>query len=430
VDKLSWINDYKFQVKNCDNAYAVSDGTTGKIVHSNSNLVDAITFAMDNLSPGRNWKETILLKVTGSITKPIFVYQRSYIRFILRGHIQPINGIGQFTHPNGGIYEPHIFWVEQSFQIELDGGHLDGNKTYYDTLPGGDSNLRAINPILITNQASQIKIRNVECKNYTNFGITVYDADRVDVENCFVHDGWQTGIAIESWGQSSITPTRAERVRIIGNRIKDIGQVDRDKYEGPDPFGETNRNGIHFEGFFNTNRNETYRDPATGDIVTYFRNWASHPWGCIVDGNIVEGVGKDYPSNTLKSTGNAINSNAGFHLLIKNNICINGRGQGITLFNSKSCMISNNQIFDCAKENTPSYNNGMMIDDSGVVDPSGQGSFENIIMSNRIRQHGGYALDERNVANRNLIHGNNGYNNTSGGFRTIGSSTLNTDNIN
>jgi len=417
-----WFGEYKYLIiPSGSSNFSVYDGDTGLIKITTGSLPNAVTYGINNLTSGRNWTETIVVKNTGStaitLSSPIFIGNRSYVRLVVRGSFKAVDAISTFSHPSGSTYQPHLLWIESSNTIEVIGGHIDGNTTYFGGLSSGSANLRSICPVAISG-STNIKIRDMELSFFTGYGILCYDSDRIDLENNYIHDGWQAGIAVINFSQNRT----GERIRVVGNRIKKNAQFAQDIYGASSPFETPNRNGVSIEGFFNAGQT-SYFCPFRMGSVSYTRSWATHPFGVLIESSMIEDVGRQ----VFGSEGNGMSILSSFHVIAADNILINGTGEGIILTNAKSCIVADNEVVNCAINNVTGYNNGIRIDDAGVNDGAGQGSFENIIAGNRIRQHG-TAIVERNLANRTLIHGNNYWFNTSTGS-TIGSLTVAPDNI-
>jgi len=100
------------------NVIYAKDGENGTIEFQSSDAVSVIQQALNSLTPGRTWKEKVLIKGMFTITDTIKI--PSYAILEIQGELKLANGINknmiENSDPTGG-----------NAQIEVIGGGLHGN---------------------------------------------------------------------------------------------------------------------------------------------------------------------------------------------------------------------------------------------------------------------------------------------------------------
>jgi hypothetical protein len=114
--KLPPVTEASYIVYEEEGTYYAKNGRTGQVEFSSSSAKEAIQYAIDSLTPGRNWIETVVLK--GKFTLDDTIMLPSYTRIVLNGLVRLANGVNK----------PLLRTVPNAVYFVIEGGVWDGNK--------------------------------------------------------------------------------------------------------------------------------------------------------------------------------------------------------------------------------------------------------------------------------------------------------------
>jgi len=125
------ITQPKYIVYQDGDKYCAQNGFTNAVEKCDSDASTVINYALSNLTPGRRWKEMVVLKGQFDLTNPIVV--PSYTRLVIDGYLvlanwNPNNPVIMnslaVSHPQYTYYPPQI-----DQEIEIVGGKILGSST-------------------------------------------------------------------------------------------------------------------------------------------------------------------------------------------------------------------------------------------------------------------------------------------------------------
>lgn len=154
----------------------IAENNVGTVIKEDSNAASVIEAAIDSLSSGRSWIETVQCIGSFSISSQIDI--PSYTRLDLTE--AKITTVGNIIAIEALASSPA--WVEH---IEILGGIIDG-----DSQTDTDTDMRVIS----LSSVRYCLISDTEVKNGGYYGVNVWESSYVTVQNVYSHDNYRHGL--------------------------------------------------------------------------------------------------------------------------------------------------------------------------------------------------------------------------------------------
>jgi len=210
----------KYLIFNKSGAIFWKDLSTGQIRETSSDAVKVINWALDNLTSGRTWKETVVLKGTFIITQKILLPSYTILDLSEAKIIQANN-----TNIDGGLIE-NKDPTSGNIEIIIKNGVLNVNKAFNSQSNG----------ILITN-SSEVRVLYVKIIDAPRRGIRFITTRNSEVSGCVITDSGWHGISLETSsnnntvynniikgsGRNGIFVTYSNDNAVFGNKISNGG---------------------------------------------------------------------------------------------------------------------------------------------------------------------------------------------------------------
>jgi len=179
-----WDGPYSFMVFREEGLYKARRGDTAEIQFQDPKLHEVLNDVWNALTPGRTWKEKVVLK--GNFEVPSTITLPSYTILEIQGKLRLADGA-----------ECTLIKVENAENVDIKGGILDGNKA---------GQTGAYNVIMLGG-GSDYLIDGVKIINGSQDNIYIRHPTGVTVKNCYLGEAARNNLSI----------TNGHRIEIIGN---------------------------------------------------------------------------------------------------------------------------------------------------------------------------------------------------------------------
>jgi len=175
ITENSFRNDYSYLIFEDGGTYYAKSGETGEICWSSTNAATVIQAALNGLTSGRTWKETVI--VNGNFTINTLLSIPSYTKLIINGKITSASNVYM-----------NMIGMHSVHDVEIEGGILDNNEANY---VGEETGVVAI---IYSQHSSSITINRVTTRNslYDHYLFDTYTTD-VLVTKCIADGGRDDG---------------------------------------------------------------------------------------------------------------------------------------------------------------------------------------------------------------------------------------------
>lgn len=289
--------------------YYAKNGDTGEIEFSSTNATAVIQAAMNALTSGRTWKETILLRGDFEINSTIPL--TSYTRIVIDGVLRLASGASANMFEAVGTSSAHLE------EIEVEGGIVHGMNIAGDLIG------------IYLEYVDDFRIHNVEFRNWTGMGILTnrsYDFEIFD--NKFIDCELGAKIYFSNrWtflGNAGYAPSSEPYASLVYADVVEHYVIDGNEFKGSDIIIHvaTSKRGVISNNIVSEGRG--------GGIAVTEDNWY-----VVVIGNMVHDMSKEGIECRKIHEGAVIG-----------NVLYNNGYEGLRLWNLYDTVISGNTLID------------------------------------------------------------------------------------
>lgn len=384
-----------------NNLCKAKNGTTGRIDYVSIDSTPAATTAtiqnvLNNLTAGRNAKETVKLKGNFTLTK---VQIPSYTLLdLVNAFITQADATNDYLFVNSDT-------LNGNTGIDIVGGQIDGNKQ---NQTPDDLSYNVRNPLQFT-KVTDSEIRNVVCINSNGTGIRFNTCSNVAATRNTIYYSYKDGVSCEN----------GSGIFVLSNYFYNTGESFVSTMTSSDVFIDNNygeisgTTGININGIRSKVTNNTIKSTATSAIVlgeqspsrfdtTYSKiigNVISEcggsgiqsigfpSWNLIIANNLVQGP------TTTKLSGDGIRLDGSLHSLIDSNVVWGWKRNGISIGGYK---ITQNQY-----QSSLSYKNKIT---NNICYDNGKDPFVQILYKNGITLSGDLGYNKSNFVQGNICY--------------------------
>lgn len=322
--------------------YEAIDGSTGKKYTSGASAATVINATLANLTVGRTWNETVLLKgpieINDTLKMPI------YTHLIVDGSIKLANNTNknmlEYLNPNYGKF------------IEIEGGYWDGNKT--NNASGNGIYLNNSNYILFGSYDPTIRLHDFRMIDIPETGMVLLgDHSGSWITRVVVHSAGKDGLELSS-NDCMITDSifgncGYRGVYLHGQVLGGVNQAGGNMFTQCKVFGcgqlgaDVNNT---TDGWYNYNGNWNVFQGCWSQMNA---RHGFHFYGPITNKCTINGCTANINSWPLKATGKGIifDDCESDHIISNNSVFDTQTplsGGGISIINTQRVLISNNSI--------------------------------------------------------------------------------------